>query len=55
MKALLAVAILGGIGWVGYDHWVKEDPKVPAPVQVNINMPQPLGGTAPPGNQIYIP
>ncbi|HET7652109.1 MAG TPA: hypothetical protein VFK42_03670 [Acidimicrobiales bacterium] len=55
MKALIALAIVAALGWLGYDHVKKADVKAPAPVQVNVQMPQPLGGTAPAGDKIYVP
>jgi hypothetical protein len=55
VKALIALAIVAALGWLGYDHLKASDVKAPAPVQVNVQMPQPLGGTAPAGDKIYVP
>ena len=53
---LFALAVIGVLGFLGYKELVGTDgPKV-APVQVNVEMPNPLGGgEAPEGDQIYIP
>ena len=55
MKVLLALAIIGGLGWLAYDYFQEEDVKAPAPVQVEVNVPQPFGGEPPPGDRIYVP
>jgi hypothetical protein len=56
MKALVALAIVAGLGWLGYDRLFKDDPpKVPAPVQVNVETPQPFGGEPPSDDRIYVP
>lgn len=55
VKALIAIAIVAALGWLGYDHVKTSGVKAPAPVQVNVQMPQPLGGTAPAGDKIYVP
>lgn len=55
VKVVLALAVLGGLGWFGYQRVAETHPKAPAPVQVNVNVPQPFGGSAPAGDKIYVP
>lgn len=55
MKALVALAVVAGLGWLGYTHVRDSNVKAPAPVQVNVNTPQPFGGTPSPTDKIYVP
>jgi hypothetical protein len=56
LKVLIVCAIVGGLGWLGYDRLRDNHPTV-APVQVKVDMPNPLGGTPPSdgSDQILIP
>ena len=56
LRLLVALALIGGLGFLGYQKLFPADgPKV-APVQVGVKVPNPLGGgEAPESDRIYVP